>query len=254
MSSTPSLPASVQSSLLVGRRHRHACFNLLALYCWELTLESRTIPSIHFAQQVPKGARPAPRYGNIVSVASSVVTIVCYPSSRLQAKRQCLRDGRTPMTYTFEIGQLPNTQQSRDFWSAIERWQASSAEQLSDEQDNDSCCGPRVTFLDGDEATAYNIRAGSCIIPVPAGPCTSTSRSRAGHASSSTGDGGFGAESKSAGDATKAAKKYGHHHQHRRRRSLEEASSGSEAHPKWAVDIGLVWWTSDLHGHQPQSV
>lgn len=178
-----------------------------------------------------------PLYGNVVSLSTDgTVTVIAYPASKLQVKRQCLRDGRTPARYTFSVQDLPRSQPARELWRAIERWQS----QTESDQDR---IGPRVTFFDEDEAIAYNnaARLERPIISIPSPSSSAVNQTAALQQqisrSSSSSAGGHG-----------QPRKYGHHHQHRRRKSMQEASLGSEAFPRRAVDVGLVWWTKDLHG------
>lgn len=201
-------------------------------------------PSVQIADQLPFDARPAPLYGNIVSVdrLSGTVTIVTYPSSKAQVKRQCLRDGRTPCHYTFKISELPKTQQSRTLWQAIERWLRELEADV--QQVNEDACGPRVTFFDEDEALAFNASIGSRVIDPGRRENGRTVAREASKVSSIM-------MSATHAEEPVVVKKYGHHHQHRRRRSEQSSSLGSEAFPRRAVDVGIVWWTSDLHGRHP---
>ena len=132
---------------------------------------------------------------------------------------------------SFKISELPKTQQSRTLWQAIERWMKEATETKAQDED---ACGPRVTFFDEEEALAYNATVGSRVIEHHA-------TKRESRTASAT----------TAATASEGVKKYGHHHQHRRRRSEQSSSPGSEAFPKRAVDVGIVWWTSDLHGRHP---
>lgn len=93
-----------------------------------------------------------------------------------------------------------------------------SASQLSGKQQRKLLIGPRVTFLDEED-----VMAPPPLPPKDAKFAQLNSASRQSPMNS-------------------PAKFKHHHHHHQRRRSSDYDKEGH------AVDIGLVWWVSDLHG------
>ena len=212
------------------------------------------IHSLQFDEYHPYTARPQPLYGNVVSVSpvTSEVTVMTYPSSKKQAQKQ----GKAPRCYVFSLHELPQSQASRTLWRAIQGWinevdaerAARNIGEGSDgkakKDDEEDPCGPRVTFLDLEEWLAF--KGETLPPPVPPKP----------------------------GQTQEI--KVRHHHQHRRaaRPQQQQSSYGEESSslpmsqssstassslsaasatgtstpPRRAVDVGLVWWTMDLHG------
>lgn len=171
--------------------------------------------------------------------------------------------------YRFEIGELAVTQQSRSLYRAVEKWlvekdslervktmksnNSSSGHNVNDKdkkkkgaaasagdssKDNgdssddeiDELVGPRVTFFDAEDMRRFKAQKG--LPPLP--PKDSVSS--------------FHMPSHSISDPNSVSANSSpppsinrHHHSHRRNKSLNEP-------PGRAVDVGLVWWTGDLHG------
>lgn len=123
--------------------------------------DSHTSNSLQTSEK-PIYERPKPLYGNVVSCdRAGLVKIMTYPSTSRQKKTQPVQ------TYSFALGSLPTSHQSRAVYRSIERWMQEKQEayRLSSSEQKRLEVGPRVTFLDEQEYMQFS---GEESPPVPA--------------------------------------------------------------------------------------